>query len=188
LTPALFRIGEWDGTPTEFINGDKINRMHPSDIRMSPWNPGTYTVGTSQPATGFPAYQWMGAISSTTNGVNSPITVQFKLKASQISTASKYRLRVGITTAYAGARPKITINGFDSSNAASSTQPSTRTLTVGTHRGNNTTYNFNIAPTALIAGTNTLTIYPISGSYTTSQGQYLTPGYSIDAVDLIKTP
>ncbi len=175
LTPALFRIGEWDGTPLEFINGDKLTRMHPSDVRMSTWVVPTYLVGTSKPATGIPAYQW--------KDVNGTLTIQFKLKASQISATSNYRLRVGITTAYNGARPKIKFNGVDSPNPGISTQPKTRTLTVGIYRANPTTYNFNIAPGSLVAGTNTLVITPISGTAGTG---FLSPGYAFDAIDLVK--
>lgn len=175
LTPALFRIGEWDGTPLEFINGDKLSRMHPSDVRMSTWVVPTYLVGTSKPATGIPAYQW--------KDVNGTLTIQFKLKASQISATSNYRLRVGITTAYNGARPKIKFNGVDSPNPAASTQPKTRTLTVGIYRANPTTYNFNIPANSLIAGTNTLIITPISGTAGTG---FLSPGYAFDAIDLLK--
>lgn len=178
LTPALFRIGEWDGTPTEFINGDKLTIMHPSDVRMSSWNPPAYNVGSSTPKTGFPAYQW--------KGINNPITVNFKLKASQVSAASTYRVRVGITTAYANARPQIKVNGWASGWTAQTPQPSTRTLTVGTYRGNNYTFSFTVPADKLIAGNNVLTLEPVSGSgFPTG---YLTAGYSIDAVDLIKTP
>jgi hypothetical protein len=30
---ALWRIGDWDATPLEFMNGAHINVMHPSDVR-----------------------------------------------------------------------------------------------------------------------------------------------------------
>jgi rhamnogalacturonan endolyase len=90
-------------------------------------------------------------------------------------------VRVGITCAYAGARPKITVNSWSAPNPAASPQPRTRTLTVGTYRGNNTTFTFRVPAGAFVAGTNTLTIIPISGSGGSS---FLSPGYSIDCVDL----
>jgi rhamnogalacturonan endolyase len=31
---VIWRVGEFDGQPFEFRNGDKIERMHPSDVRM----------------------------------------------------------------------------------------------------------------------------------------------------------
>lgn len=52
---------------------------------------------------------------------------------------------------------------------------------MGTYRGNNTTYTFSVPSSALISGTNTLTIIPISGTAGTG---YLSPGYSIDCVDV----
>jgi rhamnogalacturonan endolyase len=170
----LFRIGDWDGTPTEFINGDKLTTMHPSDVRMASWVPGDYAVGTSTPSTGFPAYQW--------KDVNGALTVLFKLRSSQIKPLT---LRVGITTAYAGGRPKAQVNGWVSANPSPSTQPSSRTLTVGTYRGNNTMYSFNIPASELVVGQNVLTLTAISGS---SGVKYLSPGYSYDAIDLIPTP
>lgn len=173
VTP-LWRIGDWDGTPTEFLNGDKITAMHPSDVRMQPWTTPDYVIGQSTPATGFPAYQW--------KSVNNNITIKFNLSQSQIADMT---LRAGITTAYAGGRPTAKVNNWTAPNPAASTQPSTRTLTVGTYRGNNTMYSFNIPASALVAGENTVTLSVISGSSGTG---YLSPGVSYDAVDLIATP
>ena len=73
------------------------------------------------------------------------------------------------------------MNAWTSANPAASTQPTTRTLTIGTYRGNNTTYTFTVPASAFVAGTNTLTIIPISGSGGTG---FLSPGYSIDCVDI----
>lgn len=61
-----------------------------------------------------------------------------------------------------------------------STQPDSRSLTTGSYRGNNTTYTFRVPAGALVAGTNTLYIFPISGS---SGPGYLSPGYSLDCID-----
>lgn len=168
---AVWRIGDWDGSPREFLNGDKVTTMHPSDVRMAPWTPGAYVVGTSNPATGFPCYQW--------KDINGTQTVQFNLAA---GPGNAYTVRVGITTAYSGARPKIAVNSWNSTNPASSIQPSTRTLTVGTYRGNNTTYTFSVPASAFVVGTNTLYISPISGSGST---RFLSAGYSLDCVDFV---
>jgi rhamnogalacturonan endolyase len=54
-------------------------------------------------------------------------------------------------------------------------------LTVGTYRGNNTTYTYRIPESAFIAGTNTLVLTVVSGSGGTG---FLSPGYSYDAVEL----
>jgi len=171
---ALWRIGDWDGTPAELLNGDKVTTMHPSDVRMASWTPGDFVVGSSSAATGFPAYQW--------KSVNGTITIRFNLKQSQLVPLT---LRAGITVAFAGGRPKAQVNGWVSANPAASSQPSTRTLTVGTYRGNNTLYTFNIPASELVVGENVLTLTAISGSSGTT---YLSPGYAWDAVDLIPTP
>lgn len=170
-TAAIWRIGNWDGTPLEFRNGSSITTMHPSDPRLASWNPGTYVIGSSTPAS-FPCYQW--------KDVNGSQVVQFNLTAAQAAAA--HTVRIGITVAYSGARPKISVNSWTSTNPAASTQPGTRTLTVGTYRGNNTTYTFSVPASAFVAGTNTLTIIPISGTAGTA---YLSPGYSIDCVDFL---
>ncbi len=175
-TVPLWRIGNWDGTPTEFLHGDKVTTMHPSDTRITgtsgaaAWAPGPYVVGTSSPATGIPCYQW--------KGVNSSQVVQFNLTAGQIATST---IRIGLTTAFAGGRPNIAVNSWTSGLQGPSSQPDSRTLTVGTYRGNNVTYTFSVPASALIAGTNTLTIYPISGS---GASDYLSAGYSIDCIEM----
>jgi rhamnogalacturonan endolyase len=171
---ALWRIGDWDGSPAELLNGDKVTTMHPSDVRMASWTPGDYVVGLSNPATGFPAYQW--------KDVNGTLTIRFNLRQSQIAPLT---LRAGITVAYSGGRPKAQVNGWISANPAASTQPKTRTLTVGTYRGNNTMYTFNIPASELVVGENVLTLTAISGTAGTA---FLSPGYAWDAIDLIPTP
>ena len=166
----LWRIGNWDGTPNEFLNADRVTTMHPSDVRLSPWNPGTYVVGASSPATGIPCYQW--------KDVNSSQAVQFNLTAAQLVAST---IKVGITVAFEGARPKISVNAWSSGNPSPSSQPDTRTLTVGTYRGNNSTYTFAVPASALIAGTNTLWVFPISGS---GASGFLSAGYSLDCIEM----
>lgn len=166
----LWRVGNWDGTPNEFRNADKATTMHPSDVRMSNWNPGPCVIGALSPATGLPCYQW--------KEVNGAQEVKFTLAVNQLVAST---VRVGITCAYEGARPKIQVNAWSPSNPSPSTQPETRTLTVGTYRGNNVTYTFAVPASAFVAGTNTLTIYAISGSGGTG---FLSPGYSLDCVDM----
>lgn len=99
---ALFRIGDWSGTPVSFKNGSRPTSMHPSDARMSSWGPTTYTVGSSSTAD-FPAYQW--------KDVNNPTTVEFTLTSAQLAART---VRIGITAAYAGGRPRITVNNWTS--------------------------------------------------------------------------
>ncbi|MES2920761.1 MAG: rhamnogalacturonan lyase B N-terminal domain-containing protein [Verrucomicrobiota bacterium] len=175
-TVPLWRIGNWDGTPNEFLNGDKVTTMHPSDVRITPtgtttgWNPGVYVIGSSVPATGMPCYQW--------KDVNGTQAIQFQLTAGQLVAST---VRIGLTCAFEGARPKISVNSYNSANPTPSSQPDTRTLTVGTYRGNNVTYSFAVPGSAFVAGTNTLWVTPISGSGATG---YLSAGYSIDSIDL----
>ena len=139
---------------------------------MASWVPDEYQVGASNPASSFPAYQW--------KNVNGTLTIKFNLTQSQIAD---YQLRLGITAAFAGGRPKPQVNGWIPANPSPSTQPSTRTLTVGTYRGNNTMYTFNVPAAELQVGQNVLTLTAISGS---SGVTYLSPGYSWDAVDMIR--
>lgn len=54
--------------------------------------------------------------------------------------AADRTLRIGITTAKANGRPQITVNdAWTSAIPAAAAEPSTRTLTVGSYRGNNHT-------------------------------------------------
>lgn len=167
---AVWRIGDWDGTPAEFLNGDKVTTMHPSDTRMKPWQTADYVVGTSTPAD-FPAYQW--------KDINGAITVRFNLRPDQIADMT---LRVGITTAYANGRPTITLNNWTAPIPGVSPQPTTRTLTTGSYRGNNTLFSFAIPASRLVAGANVLSLGVASGSGTKA---YLSAGMAYDAIDLV---
>ena len=166
---TIWRIGQWDGTPLEFRNGANLTSMHPSDSRNGTWAPVTFTVGSA--ASAFPAAQWVA--------VNNPTTIRFTLAANQVAA---HTVRIGLTAAIAGGRPAITVNSFNSANPSPSSQPSSRSLTIGTYRGNNTLFTFNVPASAFVAGTNTLVIRVISGS---SGSGFLSPGFSYDAVELV---
>ena len=172
FTPAspVFRIGTWTGAPTNFKNWANLTSMHPSDTRMASWGPVTYTVGASA-VSDFPAYQW--------KEINNPTTVLFTLSSSQIAART---VRIGITAAYAGGRPQIKVNSWTSPAPAASSQPDSRSLTIGTYRGNNALYTYNVPASAFVAGQNTMTITVISGS--AGLGGYLSPGYSYDCVEM----
>jgi rhamnogalacturonan endolyase len=171
-TPAspVFRIGTWTGAPTGFLNWDNLTWMHPSDARMASWGPVTFTVGSSSDSE-FPAYQFKAA--------NNPTTVLFSLTSSQIAART---VRIGITAAYAGGRPQITVNDWTSAAPSPSSQPNSRSLTIGTYRGNNTLFRYAVPASAFVAGSNTMTITAISGSGTLSE--YLSPAYSYDCVEM----
>ena len=172
VTPAspVFRIGTWDGTPSGFLNWANLTWMHPSDTRMASWGPVTYTVGSSS-AANFPAYQF--------KDVNNPTTVRFTLTSAQLAART---VRIGITAAYAGGRPQITVNGWTSAAPAASSQPDSRSLTIGTYRGNNTLYTYAVPVSAFVTGSNTMTITVISGSGALSD--WLSPAVSYDCVEM----
>lgn len=175
IPPALFRIGEWDGKPVEFLNGDKIITMHPSDIRLSPWRPLTFVVGVD-PATKFPALQL--------RKVNSPTTIKFNLTRDQIADRL---LRIGITCGYAGARPAIGVNEWHPDKPPGGVrQPDSRSFTIGTYRGNNAQFTYRIPASAFVPGENTLTIKPLSGSSDLSP--WLSAGWAYDAIQLDEIP
>ncbi|WP_369231252.1 rhamnogalacturonan lyase B N-terminal domain-containing protein [Streptomyces sp. R21] len=171
--PAIWRIGDWNGTPAGFKNAALVTYAHPSDSRAAPWTAGTYVIGTST-ASAWPAYQF--------KEINQGLLVSFTLTAAQAATDRT--LRIGITTAKAGGRPQITVNDtWTSGIPAAATEPSTRTLTVGSYRGNNHTYEYVIPAAQLLTGTNTLRIDAASGS--AGGGGYLSPSYAFDALDLV---
>lgn len=114
--------------------------------------------------------------------MNNPTTIVFNLSADQIAD---HTLRIGITTAYAGGRPKITVNSWTSGNPPPSVQPNSRTLTVGTYRGNNTQFDYLIPASTFVEGQDTLTITAISGSGGTG---FLSAAFGYDAVELDSWP
>lgn len=189
-SPLLtWRIGEWDGSPAGFLNASRATNgsypndlmcttMHPSDVRMASWtssacptNP--YVIGISKPSQ-FPCYQWMG--------VNNPMVIQFNLTAAQIRN---HTLKIGITVSFAGGRHVVSVNNgrWTSSIPAASAQPETRSLTVGTYRGNNTTFTYSIPASAFVVGTNTMTLSLASGSMVAG-ATWLSPCISFDCVEL----
>lgn len=140
-TTALFRIGDWDGTPAGFVNFVdtpwKPTYMHPSDARLDAWDPGNFIVGTSA-AAAFPSYLWAG--------VNDGHVVYFKLTAEQAAAA--HTLRIGITEAYINGRPSVRVNDWSGTLPAATDQASTRSLTVGTYRGNNVVLEYEVPASA----------------------------------------
>jgi len=169
-TPVIWRIGNWDGTPLEFLNGQTITIRHPSDSRNASWGPVTYRVGSA--INKFPAVQFRGK--------NSPTTISFDLNSTQ--AASAHTLKIGITCAYINGRPSVTVNGRALSNPSASSQPSTRSITIGTYRGNNASFSWSIPASYFVTGTNTITITPISGS--SDLGEWLSAAFVYDCVEL----
>ncbi|WP_416978327.1 rhamnogalacturonan lyase B N-terminal domain-containing protein [Streptomyces sp. T028] len=172
---AIWRIGDWNGTPGGFKNADLMTYAHPSDVRAASWT-GNVVIGSGTETSAFPCYLW--------KDVNSGIIVYFRLTAAQAAAA--HTLRIGVTTAYANGRPQIVVNdAWTSAVPSPPTQPSTRSLTVGSYRGNNHTFTYSVPASAWLTDTsayNQLRIYVASGSGTTS---FLSAGTSIDAIDLL---
>jgi rhamnogalacturonan endolyase len=172
---AIWRINDWNGTPGGFKNADLMTYAHPSDVRAASWT-GNVVIGSGTETSAFPCYLW--------KDVNSGIIVYFKLTAAQAAAA--HTLRIGVTTAYANGRPQVVINDtWTSAVPSPPTQPSTRSLTVGSYRGNNNTFTYSVPASAWLTDTsayNTLKIYVASGSGSTS---FLSAGTSIDAIDLL---
>ncbi|MBO1335447.1 rhamnogalacturonan lyase B N-terminal domain-containing protein [Streptomyces sp. VRA16 Mangrove soil] len=172
---AIWRINDWTGSPSGFKNADLMTYAHPSDVRAAAWT-GNVVIGSGTETSGFPCYLW--------KDVNSGIIVYFRLTAAQ--SAAAHTLRIGVTTAYANGRPQISVNDtYTSAVPSPPAQPSTRSLTVGSYRGNNNTFTYSIPASAWATDPSTynqLKIYVASGSGTTS---YLSAGTSIDAIDLL---
>lgn len=111
--------------------------MHPSDSRLDPWDAGNFIVGTSATSS-FPSYMW--------TDINNGHVIYFKLDASQLTAA--HTIRIGLTEAFIGGRPRISVNGWTSAIPAATAQASTRSLTVGTYRGNNVVLEYKVPATA----------------------------------------
>ncbi|WP_327672245.1 MULTISPECIES: rhamnogalacturonan lyase B N-terminal domain-containing protein [unclassified Streptomyces] len=172
---AIWRINDWNGTPSGFKNADLMTYAHPSDVRAASWT-GNVVVGSGTETSAFPCYLW--------KDVNSGVVVYFKLTAAQAAAA--HTLRIGVTTAYANGRPQVVVNGtWTSAIPTPPTQPATRSLTNGSYRGNNHTFTYSVPASAWQTDTgayNTLKIQVVSGSGTTA---YLSAGTAIDAIDLL---
>ncbi|KAF2022316.1 polysaccharide lyase family 4 protein [Aaosphaeria arxii CBS 175.79] len=169
---TIWQIGEWDGQPTGFRNADKQLRMHPSDSRMSSWGPLTYTVGSSS-LDSIPMALFKGS--------NAPLTIKFKLDATQASGAAT--LRVGTTLSFTGARPSASINSYNAATPAAPTKIDSRGVTRGAYRGFGEVYDYVIPAGTLKNGDNTITINVASGS---SGDLYLAPNVILDAIELFK--
>lgn len=173
---AVWRIGTWNGSPTEFLNGDKLTIMHPSDSRIESWGSGLFTIGENIDAD-FPAYFW--------KDINNQYRIQFKL--SETERQQNRMLRIGITCAFSGGRARIKVNGWQSDIKAASVQPKTRSLTTGSYRCNNTTFTYAVPASAWQTDAeawNVLTLEVISGS---GGQRFLSPAFSVDAIDLLAT-
>lgn len=168
---SIAQIGVLDGTPRGFRNADKIETMHPSDVRMTPWTKTSFLAGTDKIAD-FPMAQF--------KSVNPTLPVTFSLGS---VPERGIIVRIATTGAFAGGRPWIAVTNWTSPLSASPV-PNTvlgRGITRGTWRGFNRTYTFPVPASALHAGANTMTISVISGQ---TGDDFLSPSYVFDAISI----
>ena len=175
---VIWRIGEWDGTPRGFLNFEdepmKPTYMHPSDKRLASWDPANFIVGTTA-TNGFPGYMWQD--------INNNHIIYFRLTQDQL--AKDHKIRIGITEAYINGRPTISVNSWSAAVPAATNQAKTRSLTVGTYRGNNVKLEYTVPSSAFKQSTSewqVLTINIVTGS--TGSG-YLSGGVAFDAIDML---
>ena len=87
----------------------------------------------------------------------------------------------------ASSRPGIKVNAWvPSKHLEASSQPNSRSFTVGTYRGNNALFSYTIPASAFVADANTLTITPVSGEK--DLDPWLSAGWAYDAIQLDATP
>lgn len=152
----------------------KPTYMHPSDTRLAKWDAGNYIVGTTA-TSGFPGYIW--------KDINNDHLVYFRLTDAQLAQGAK--IRIGVTEGQSGGRPAIGVNSWSAALQSDKGQGDTRSLTVGTYRGNNWIYEYTVPASAWIQSAREYQILKISViSGKTSTG-YLSPGISIDAIDMV---
>jgi len=174
VVPSLFAIGEFDGTPQGFRNANFQLDMHPSDVRMNSWNTNAFYVDSSA-LSDFPMAQF--------KSVNNPQIIRFYLQNEDIKD---HNLTIGITLAFAGARPQVnlnpnTSNAYYSNIPAPSNHPNSRGVTRGTYRGKNTAFTFRLPARSFLSGWNEIQIYAVSGS---SGDSFLSPNFVYDAIRL----
>ncbi|TID21605.1 polysaccharide lyase family 4 protein [Venturia nashicola] len=166
----VWRVGQFDGQPFEFKNGDKFLTMHPSDKRMSKWG-GSYTVGAST-TKDFPM-----ALFAKIGG---NATIHFNLTSTQAS--APMTLRVGTTLSFKGGRPVPRIGSWTSIPPVP-TNLNSRGVTRGGYRGFGEVYEFKIPTKTLKAGKNTLYLGVGGGG----DVDFLSANYIIDAVEMVRT-
>ncbi|KAG9414266.1 hypothetical protein AC1031_013462 [Aphanomyces cochlioides] len=169
----LWTIGVWDGTPDGFLNADKIHKMHPSDARMSPFKPFTFTVGKNV-AGDFPLALF--------RGVNDPLAISFQLTSQQASQSRTFN--VGVTLAKSNARPTIRVNDKWNGPVLATYAVKTRGDTRGVTTGNYFLYSYTIPSSALTAGTNKIALGIASGE-TDPEEPFLHASVVFDGIEFI---
>eukprot|EP00644_Phytophthora_capsici_P005184 jgi/Phyca11/97185/e_gw1.1.996.1 len=168
----IWRIGEWDGTPDGFLNADKIQKMHPADVRMAAWEPITFAAGSDDNSK-FPMAQFRAA--------NDGIKITFDLTDAQASETRT--LKIGLTLAQASARSSVTVNDW-TAEVPASVAVKTRGVTRGVTLGNYKLYEYTIPSSALQSGSNTITLSVASGASDPAQ-KFLSSSVVFDALELV---
>ncbi|KAK4183510.1 rhamnogalacturonase B [Podospora australis] len=168
-TPSIiWRIGEFDGRPHELKNGDKIERMHPEDVRMGTWG-GSYTVGKST------AKEFPMALFAKKGGA---ATVTFSIANDQVAVETV--VRVGTTLSFKGGRPSVKVNNWQGSDPGAPKLIDSRGVTRGAYRGYGEMYTWKVPAGTLKEGTNTLTL----GVFGSGDANFLSANYIVDALEL----
>lgn len=153
------------------LNADKIHKMHPSDSRMDAWGPITFAAGTDEDSK-FPTAQFRAA--------NDDIKITFNLTDAQ--AGQDKTLKIGVPLAQVNARSDVKANDFETETAPS-VAVKTRGITRGVTMGNYKLYEYAIPSSALVAGSNTITLSVASGSPDPAQ-KFLSASYVFDALEL----
>ncbi|KAF8736188.1 Polysaccharide lyase family 4 protein, partial [Rhizoctonia solani] len=202
-TPAvIWQLGEFDGTPRGFLNAELVysdymriyqtSNMSISSMieTMQQTVRKTMYLHAFSEANGLTSmHEWPRTITIGQQGEGyfpmaifkaiAPAVIRFSVDSSQTGART---LQIGITLAFAGGRPQVTINNWTGPTYSPPDQPNSRGVTRGTWRGNNIMYTINIPAGVLVStGRNVLTITVISGS---SGDAYLSPNIVVDAIRL----
>ncbi|KAF2122537.1 Rhamnogalacturonase B, N-terminal-domain-containing protein [Lophiotrema nucula] len=164
---VIWRIGEFDGRPQDLKNGDKIERMHPSDGRMGSWG-GAFDVAKNV-AKDMPMALW-----SKQSGA---VTINFQLTADQVK---QHVLRIGTTLSFKGGRPSVKIGSWTGADPGAPKLIDSRGVTRGAYRGYGEVYTWTVPASAFKTGANTLTL-GVSGS---GDATWLSANYILDALEL----
>ena len=168
IPPEIWSIGTFDGTPEELLNGNLIQDMHPSDVRMSPWansaGLATFTVGSS-PVNSFPMAEWK-MFNTTTDPNDTDIQISFSLTGAQAITPLTFR--IGSTSIKRRWDAMgVSINGTSVGFPSPPTEPATRGVTLGNWEGDYDLETYSIPTSDLKVGANLLDITVVSGSSST---------------------
>jgi rhamnogalacturonan endolyase len=166
---SVWKIGEFDGTPSGFTNAANQLRMHPTDSRMSSWSPTTFTIGDN----------WNRFPMAQVKAVNNPTTIKF----STSDTSGTFKLRIATTLAFSGGRPQVSVNSWSGSVPAAPNKIDSRGLTRGAYRGYGESYEWTLPSGTVVNGQNTVSINVASGN---SGDAFLSPNFIYDAVELYK--